>query len=194
MDQILSSWKEIATFMGKGVRTVQRWEKQLDFPVHRPPGGLRHVVFARAEELKAWMERDRREPLAAVKVALLLGNDHDLRATVRHALEDQGFVVLHCRNEQQASFFLRLKPKLDLLLVGREVERESLSAIEKLLSLYSDVRVLVVSGSCAESAFEGRDYVEVPRGAYLDLTKLVALESEQEMIHLTERSHSTQAA
>ena len=28
---VLSSWKDIARYMGKGVRTVQRWEHHLDF-------------------------------------------------------------------------------------------------------------------------------------------------------------------
>ncbi len=30
----LNGWKEIAAHFGKGVRTVQRWEKALGLPVH----------------------------------------------------------------------------------------------------------------------------------------------------------------
>ena len=35
---ILNSWKEIANYLGRGVRTVQRWERDLRLPVHRPKG------------------------------------------------------------------------------------------------------------------------------------------------------------
>jgi|SRR4051794_7423232 hypothetical protein len=51
--QVLTSWKEIASYLGKGVRTVQRWEVQLALPVHRP-GPDRHIVIAFPSELDAW--------------------------------------------------------------------------------------------------------------------------------------------
>lgn len=54
---MLSSWKEIAHFFGKGVRTVQRWEKTLELPIHRPPGAPSNVVLARVSDLEAWMHR-----------------------------------------------------------------------------------------------------------------------------------------
>ena len=50
----LTSWKEIATYLGKGVRTVQRWERQLNLPVRRP-GSQRRIVVAVREELDAWV-------------------------------------------------------------------------------------------------------------------------------------------
>ena len=57
MSKMLSSWKEIAHFFGKGVRTVQRWEKTLDLPIHRPPGAPSNVVLARTSDLEQWMHR-----------------------------------------------------------------------------------------------------------------------------------------
>lgn len=56
MSEILSSWKEIAEFLGKGVRTAQRWERELGLPVRRPPGKDSRVVFALREELTAWVK------------------------------------------------------------------------------------------------------------------------------------------
>ncbi|HEY3929213.1 MAG TPA: response regulator [Candidatus Koribacter sp.] len=50
---MLTCWKEIAHFLGKGVRTVQRWEA-LGMPVHRPAGD-RNIVFADPDELRRWM-------------------------------------------------------------------------------------------------------------------------------------------
>jgi hypothetical protein len=57
LSKMLSSWKEIAHFFGKGVRTVQRWEKTLDLPIHRPPGAPSNVVLARTSDLEEWMHR-----------------------------------------------------------------------------------------------------------------------------------------
>ncbi len=55
MERLLSSWKEIATYLGKGVRTVQRWERQLGLPVRRPDAAKQHIVFASPVELDAWI-------------------------------------------------------------------------------------------------------------------------------------------
>lgn len=51
----LNSWKEIANFFDRGVRTVQRWEQELHLPVHRIGGGKRAPVYAVVSELKFWM-------------------------------------------------------------------------------------------------------------------------------------------
>lgn len=51
----LNSWKEIAGFLGRGVRTVQRWERDLQLPVHRIGAGPRSPVYAEATELNFWM-------------------------------------------------------------------------------------------------------------------------------------------
>ncbi len=51
----LFGWKEIAAFVGREVRTVQRWEQELGLPVHRVPGSQGHSVFARPGEIEAWL-------------------------------------------------------------------------------------------------------------------------------------------
>ena len=50
----LESWKEIAAFLGKGVRTVVRWEKTEGLPVHRHLHERRSSVFAYKSEVGAW--------------------------------------------------------------------------------------------------------------------------------------------
>lgn len=52
---VLNSWKEIAAYLGRGVRTVQRWEHDLQLPVRRPKGKDRSAVLAFPEELDAWL-------------------------------------------------------------------------------------------------------------------------------------------
>jgi len=54
----LDSWKEIAAYLGRDLRTVRRWEKDKGLPVHRVPGGERQAVFAYRAEIDAWLLKD----------------------------------------------------------------------------------------------------------------------------------------
>jgi phage terminase Nu1 subunit (DNA packaging protein) len=53
--EVLTSWKEIATYFGAGVRTVQRYERQFGLPVRRFNGRNRSTVRAYPDELDAWL-------------------------------------------------------------------------------------------------------------------------------------------
>ena len=53
--RILNSWKEIAAYLERGIRTVQRWERDLGLPVHRIGKGKRSPVFANVSELNFWL-------------------------------------------------------------------------------------------------------------------------------------------
>src|SRR5437762_6833827 len=53
----LDSWKEIAAYLRKGVRTVQRWERTDGLPVRRLGQGS---VFAYKTELDAWWKSQSR--------------------------------------------------------------------------------------------------------------------------------------
>ena len=53
----VASWKEIANYLGKGVRTAQRWERDLGLPVLRPIGKPSGFVSASPAELDRWRVR-----------------------------------------------------------------------------------------------------------------------------------------
>lgn len=53
----LDSWKEIAAYLKRGVRTVQRWEQAESLPVHRLGAG---GVHAYKPELDEWWQRQSR--------------------------------------------------------------------------------------------------------------------------------------
>jgi len=55
----LQSWKEIAAYLKRGVRTAQRWERNERLPVRRPRPGDRSPVFAFPQEIDEWL-RSRR--------------------------------------------------------------------------------------------------------------------------------------
>ena len=52
----LDSWGEIASYLGREVRTVQRWEQTEDLPVHRHEHKKKSTVYAYAGELDAWIK------------------------------------------------------------------------------------------------------------------------------------------
>ena len=55
--RILHSWKEIASYVGRGVRTIQRYEGQFGLPVHRLAGRSRSSVMAFPDEIDGWLSR-----------------------------------------------------------------------------------------------------------------------------------------
>jgi TolB-like protein/Flp pilus assembly protein TadD len=63
----LDSWKEIAAYLRRDVRTVQRWERNEGLPVHRKLHGTLGSVFAFEHELDAWWNRDRAAAPAAAE-------------------------------------------------------------------------------------------------------------------------------
>jgi TolB-like protein len=52
---VLASWKEIATYLNRGLRTVQRWEKLENLPVHRHIHEKSGSIYGYKMELDAWL-------------------------------------------------------------------------------------------------------------------------------------------
>jgi len=53
----LNSWKEIAQYLGRSVRTVIRWEVEQGLPVHRQLHDKRGAIHAYKSELDAWVQK-----------------------------------------------------------------------------------------------------------------------------------------
>ena len=72
-NQRLDSWKSIAAYLSRDVRTAIRWEKERGLPVHRVPGGKKHSVFAFTRDLDAWlMHLDEHKNLARERLLAVL--------------------------------------------------------------------------------------------------------------------------
>jgi hypothetical protein len=65
----LQTWKEIASELNCGVRTVQRWERTLRLPVRRLGKRRRGRVVAFKDELQRWL-RDNAKATTKKKVGL----------------------------------------------------------------------------------------------------------------------------
>jgi hypothetical protein len=86
---VLNSWKEIAQYVGRAVRTVQRWES-LGLPARRLRGKSRSAVLAMTDELDAWL---RASPARRVKS---LPPSH-ARAETRNLLSTNAELCEQCR-------------------------------------------------------------------------------------------------
>ena len=59
-DDRLDSWKEIAAYLRRGVRTVRRWEREEGLPVHRHVHRVLGSVYAFKSEIDRWRDGARR--------------------------------------------------------------------------------------------------------------------------------------
>jgi len=69
-DNQLDSWKEIAAYLKRGVRTVQHWEHEAGLPVRRLATKKRGAVYAYKTEIDAWREQ---------RSSLLAGESEEIR-------------------------------------------------------------------------------------------------------------------
>jgi CheY-like chemotaxis protein len=164
-EALLNSWKEIARYVGRSERTVQRWERQCGFPVRRPAGKMRSAVIAIPAEIQAWSQTsfrntnetafEEKPPLPDPCIAqpgraptLLCIDDHPEGLAVRKVLlEALGYRVLTAPN---ARLGLRLFESNDVDLVVldywiSDLNGESLSRV--LQDLKPRVPVLLLSGA-----------------------------------------------
>ncbi len=54
--EVLQSWKEISSYLGRDVRTCRRWEEHLGLPIHRLNGSPKARVMAYKDEIDRWLE------------------------------------------------------------------------------------------------------------------------------------------
>ena len=82
----LDSWKEIAAYLQRDIRTVQRWEKQEGLPVHRHQHDERGTAYAYAEEIDRWLAgRSRASGSAGLAApATLPVDDQELSGPAQH--------------------------------------------------------------------------------------------------------------
>ena len=63
----LNGWKEISNYLGKSVRTAQRWERLLAMPIHRIHTARGEIVFGFKPELDRWQSVKEQESSATLR-------------------------------------------------------------------------------------------------------------------------------
>lgn len=105
----LNGWKEIAAHLGKGVRTVQRWEQDLGLPVHRIKGNAGEILFASVAEIERW-QREREDAARAERppgVAAPTTHHSEAREASVHTDTGAGVAVLGLGNGSRGRFWTR---------------------------------------------------------------------------------------
>lgn len=102
--KILNSWKEIAAYMGRGVRTVQRYERTYRLPIRRPAAKDRSAVMAFSDEVDTWLASIPTRPLGYVRPVLIIleSPGSGTSSSRKTALEDAYFNVLTALNIDEA--------------------------------------------------------------------------------------------
>jgi hypothetical protein len=59
---LLDGWKAIADYLGKSIRTAQRWRNELELPIYRVGGREGENVYAFRSELDTWRRRSPNGP------------------------------------------------------------------------------------------------------------------------------------
>lgn len=83
--KILKSWKEIASYLGVGIRTAQRWKHKRGLPIKQPGSARRSAVLGLPHEIDRWLldsssppeKREAERPeLAEIVATDILWNRH----------------------------------------------------------------------------------------------------------------------
>ena len=115
----LDSWKEIAAYLKKEVRTVQRWEKSLDLPVRRLAHGKQGSVFAYKSELDAWWRLSQTKLVDEEREPDTGASSSDSDVAVLVPIVDQPDKAE--RNDTQPNRFRRLAVLVLLVILGAAI-------------------------------------------------------------------------
>jgi TolB-like protein len=157
----LYSWKEIAVYLKRTIKTCRRWEKELGLPVHRLEDSAHARVFAYRDEIDGWLAKAKGghgPPSKAVSryfviaafglvgigifVIFALKPGFDKKAVYPHALENS-FIVISFENQTGDKALDRFQKIIPILLITRLARAGSLHIVtwERLQNLLLQMRV-----------------------------------------------------
>jgi tetratricopeptide (TPR) repeat protein len=108
----LESWKEIATYLRREVRTVQLWEKREGLPVHRHFHKRLSTVFAFRSEIESWKRQVSRT-----------GGKQEARAEVPYRPADR--ITIYAMPLKSGT------PNRESQLLSQEIFSRTISALEQ---------------------------------------------------------------
>jgi TolB-like protein len=145
----LNSWKEIAAYLSRDVRTLQRWEKQENLPVHRHHHDRLGSVHAYKSELDAWLLRRQQPPhpraegpqIEPGKIRLLVLPFENLSGDPRQNYFSDGLT------EEMITQLGRLEPQR-LGIIGRTTAMQYKASSKRIDEIVRNLRVdYILEGS-----------------------------------------------
>ncbi len=176
--RVLNSWKEIAAYLGRSVRTVQRMEVELGLPIRRPKGHARSSVVAIPSELDQWLksfgsqradgfyvsakrEKNAAEQPSSARVLVVDDQEITLYAVSRY-LNSFGYKVAATQSGREA---LDLASTSDVILLDLNLpEIHGLEVLRRLRTSLTTSHIPVICTSATYSA-EGAAPVALQLGA-----------------------------
>ncbi|MCU1287256.1 MAG: hypothetical protein JWO13_3606 [Acidobacteriales bacterium] len=148
--EFLNSWKEVAQFVGRSERTIQRWEREWGFPVHRPAGRLRSSVIALPAEIQHWIEKTplvHSLPSLASSVTLLCIDENVESLESRKSFfENQGFKVL-VATESARAIQLFERSWVDLVILSMALQSTENEVLARMLRRRNPkIPIIMLSG------------------------------------------------
>ena len=168
----LESWKEIAGYLRRSVRSARRWEKEEGLPIHRHPHARGDSVYAYKAELDAWWQnrgagvRDSGAESAAATPPV--PEESAAAAAAASAREPEAIQKVDLPKKPRTAFLLGVGLSVAVLVGVAWVSRREASSSPKRPALPFEAREWVLV-----SAFENRS-----GQAQLDGTIEYALERE----------------
>jgi hypothetical protein len=141
--ELLSGWKDIARYLGKSVRTVQRYERELSLPVRRLSGKHRASVLAMKGDLDSWLELSAapREPFTKTTLTIQKHLISEIAKGLRERAELQAQMAA-LRRELETGMHTFRESMLKLRQQLSETRRHQVS-IASAIKRYSNHRALV---------------------------------------------------
>jgi len=146
----LDSWKEIAAYLKRDVRTLQRWEKQEDLPVHRHRHDRLGSVHAYKSELDAWRLHRQLppQPRAAAGLPIESGKIRLLVLPFENLSQDPGQSYFSDGlTEEMITQLGRLEPQR-LGIIGRTTAMQYKASSKRIDEIVRELRVdYILEGS-----------------------------------------------
>jgi len=177
----LDSWKEIAAYLRRDVRTVQRWEKRESLPVHRHQHDKLGSVYAFRAELAEWFKTRQVAGAAAVaagqkasdKIKLAVLRFQDLGSSDGDHYFGEGLT------EEMITELTRLQPD-ELAVIARSTSEHYDSSSQSLGQLRKDLGVdYVLEGKVRRAG--NRVRISARLSEILDQTQMWAETYEREL-------------
>jgi septal ring factor EnvC (AmiA/AmiB activator) len=141
--ELLSGWKDIASYLGRGVRTVQRYERKLNLPVRRVLRSPSGPVVATKSDLDSWVRSSPTAQESFNKETRTV--EEHLVSDIAKGLQQQAELraqMLKLRNELKMSVKNIRENILQLRQQLNETRRRQ-DSIASVIRKYSDVPALM---------------------------------------------------
>jgi len=130
---VLSGWKDIASYLGRGVRTVQRYERDCGLPIRRLSGSRQGSVVATRDDLDMWVKL---RPISR----MTQGTQIDLSSALKKSLQEQARLCAQMRTlrKELAETTQKIRLSISKVRQGLDETRKRQDATAAVIAQYAN--------------------------------------------------------